>query len=374
MPIFATKTNVKVDFTVYDSKSSSTSTQPVEIETELKHEDFVRAFKDIEAKKSELSIAGKEESKASFKVEFLVVNDNGTIVSTFPIETQAELNEDGFKKACDDLLNAQANLSSNSDDVQMLVRTGNVLTLGDVRAVSLGIQSQYQLPTTVGTPGQVIAYQGTTNLQFVTPSGSGAQGYQGNQGYQGVQGGQGYQGQAIVGGLTLPYKFDTSTTSFPASGYMRFDANSSFGAVTVIRFNNNDQNSVDESSVLVTGVPLNSLVGIYSTDNYLGKYAIYEITSSGLQNYPTPMGYGVAYRSSYGSLFSANENVQIALSIRGLQGNQGFQGNTGLQGNQGPQGTGGFDGAQGTIGLQGYQGYGGYEGARGLQGAQTICP
>lgn len=374
MPIFATKTNVKVDFTVHDSKNNSTFVHPVEIETELVKEDFVRVLKDIETSKSQLSIAGQEDVKASFKVEFLVVDDNGTITSTHPVETQSELNDEGFEKAFDDLLQAQLNLNQNNDQVEMLVRTGNVLTLGDVRAVSLGVQSQYQLPTAVGTPGQVIAYQGTTNLQFVTPSGSGAQGYQGNQGYQGVQGSQGYQGLAIVGGLTLPYKFDTSTTAFPASGYMRFDASSSFGAVTVIRFNNNDQNSVDESSVLVTGVPLNSLVGIYSTDNYLGKYAIYEITSSGLQNYPTPMGYGVAYRSSYGSLFSANENVQIALSIRGLQGNQGYQGFTGLQGNQGPQGAVGLQGSQGTQGIQGFTGNGGYEGARGLQGATTDCP
>lgn len=126
-------------------------------------------------------------TKASLETTFLVVDENGVVTSVHPQKIEIDLTADGLLQGLSDLMDAKDNLELSDGEVKMLVRTGNIISLGNIQAASIGVQSQYQFPTTVGTPGQVLAYQGAQGLQWIS-GGGGAQGFQGLQGNQGTAG------------------------------------------------------------------------------------------------------------------------------------------------------------------------------------------
>lgn len=301
------------------------------------------------------------ETKVEIDVNFLVVNENGTVTSTHNVQAETNLTCNGFIEALESLLEKRDKLEKNDSELKMLMRTGKILTLGYVQAATLGIQSQYQFPTTLGTNGQVIAYQGAQGLQWITV---GSQGSQGNLGFQGIQGSsglQGFQSKAMVGGLFLPYQFDTTTDAVaPGAGKLKFN-NSNFNLVTSLLVHDQDRNTADHDSLQLNNFKNNSTILISSEDST--KFGFYVITN--VTDNTTYRTYAVNYVGSLGTVFANNANIMLMIGTNGFQGRQGFQGVGGLRGLQGSQG---LQGAQGSQGLQGSQGAQGSQGSQGPQG------
>lgn len=301
------------------------------------------------------------ETKAEMNVDFLVVNENGTVTSTHNVKVETDLTSDGFIKSLETLVETKEKLEKNDSELRMLMRTGKVLTLGYIQAATLGIQSQYQLPTTLGSTGQVIAYQGAQGLQWITVGSQGNQGSRGLQGIQGSQGLQGYQAKAMVGGLFLPYQFDTATDAVaPGAGKLKFN-NSSFNLVTSLLVHDQDRNTADHDSLQLNNFKNNSTILISSEDS--AKFGFYVITN--VTDNTTYRTYTVSHLGSLGTVFANNANVMLMIGTNGFQGRQGFQGVVGLNGLQGSMG---LQGAQGSRGLQGYDGWRGEQGLQGPTG------
>lgn len=298
------------------------------------------------------------ETKTEIDVSFLVVNENGTVTSTHKVKAETDLTGDGFIESLEALLETKDKLEKDDSEVKALMRTGKVLTLGYIQAATLGIQSQYQLPTSLGTTGQVIAYQGAQGLQWITVGSQGNQGLRGLQGIQGNQGLQGFQAKAMVGGLFLPFQFDNDTTAAaPAAGKLKFN-NANFNLVTNILVHDQDRNTADHDSLQLNNFKNNSTVLISSEDS--AKFGFYVITN--VTDNTTYRTYAVTYVGSLSTVFSNNDNIMLMIGTNGFQGTQGFQGVGGLTGLQGDRGF------QGSRGLQGLQGYNGFVGAQGQQG------
>lgn len=299
-------------------------------------------------------------TKTKIKVNYLVTDEQGIATSTHPVEADCELTTDGFIQALNDILQAKQNIQVNKDEVKSLFTAGNIVSLGNIQASTLGIQQVYDLPTTVGTAGQAIAYVGAYGLQWSNTGG--AQGNQGTQGFQGLQGNLGLQGLALVGALTARYKFDTATdVTAPASGYLKFNSNVGFANVTQMRINVTDRNGNNYSSIFGDV----KYFYIYSEADPNNKFVIF--LNSG---YDGSSYYTVTRYSSKGSLFTNNENIGFAFSI---MGRTGYQGPQGFQGSTGPTGFIGLRGFQGRIGNTGFDGNQGSQGFQGAVGAQGLA-
>lgn len=291
-------------------------------------------------------------TKTKIKVNYLVVDERGIATSTHPVETETNLTTDGFIQALNDLLQAKENIQVNNGELKSLFTAGNIVSLGNIQATTLGIQQVYDLPSTVGSTGQAIAYVGAYGLQWSNTGGS--QGNQGVQGYQGSQGSLGFQGLSLVGALTSRYKFDTATdNTAPASGYLKFNSSVDFASVTQMRINVADRNGNNYSSIFGDI----KYFYIYSEADPNNKFVIF--LNSG---YDGSSFYTVTKYSSKGALFTNNENIGFAFSI---MGRIGYQGTQGYQGSSGPTG---FTGLQGLTGRAGNTGYRGNQGSQGFQG------
>lgn len=316
------------------------------IEIDLIESDFIAAYEYLYKKKKRIL------SKPIVRIVFFVVDEKNVIKSTHPQEIELNLTSQSF---CEAYVNFSKERES-LEEVNALVTMGNIISLGTVQAVTLGIQSQYQFPSTVGSAGQVLGYQGTSQLAWVSVGGAqGAQGNRGFQGHQGFQGAfagnrgfQGNQGGGVQGsqgfdvGFNLPYRFNTSTTMASASGEVRFN-NATVSSVTNIDISRTDRNSAGQQGVLDC---IDNGTLIYF-DSYAGgcfQYCFFNTTS--VAKNATEYNYTVTYVSGIGALFSNNQEIAMGLARKGIgvQGSQGFQG---FQGNQGPQGPQGAQGQQG---------------------------
>ena len=149
------------------------------IDVDLVADDFISAFNTLFADKDDYQLV----ERPIVSTNFLLVNNNDVVVATHPQRLELGLNIESFLDGMNKLIEIRDGL----EGVDMLLVMGNIISLGNVQAVSLGVQSQYTFPTTAGVTGQVIGYQGTSQLQWISGS-TGLQGPQGNQGQQGNQG------------------------------------------------------------------------------------------------------------------------------------------------------------------------------------------
>lgn len=123
--------------------------------------------------------------------------------------------------------------STTASEFRFLEPSGSGTNYTAFKAVAQGANITYSLPATVGGAGTFLKdAAGDGVLSWATPSGSG--------------GGD--------GGFALKYDFDTTTTSSPASGEIRYD-NATLASVTNIYINKTDLNSVDNTNYF------NSLLG-----------------------------------------------------------------------------------------------------------------
>ncbi len=102
-------------------------------------------------------------TKATIKTTFLVVDEKGIVTSTHPQELETDLNADGFIQSLGNLLEIKESLSS--DEVSMLVRTGNIVSLGSIQANSV-TSSKY-----IGDTSIVSEITGTSKTLSSTDNG-----------------------------------------------------------------------------------------------------------------------------------------------------------------------------------------------------------
>ena len=344
------------------------------VHVELSSFGFLQAFLTLEEKKKNYELY----TKPLVAITYLVVDD-GIVVSTHSKELEIDFNIIGFNKALDELLDLKQSL----DQVNILMRTGKLISLVNVQAATLGVQSQYQFPTTVGSSGQVIAYQGVSQLAWINNIGfqgsqgnqgnqgfvgfqgsqgnqgvqgsQGAQGVQGNQGNQGVQGNQGAQGSQGNQGVTnsgffVPFSFNTNTTLLVASGEVEFN-NATISSVSNIDVSKTDKNGAGCQGVL-DQIGNGTLI-LFTSNAGTSQYSFFKIT--GVTKNSNDYNFSVNYISSVGSLFSNAANISMNVALLGSQGTQGRQGNQGSQGSQGNQGAQGNQGNQGSA-ISGGQG------------------
>lgn len=76
-------------------------------------------------------------TKVTIETNFLVVNESGEVVSVHPQNLEVDLSADGLLQALNDLMEAKYNLELSDGELKMLVRTGNILSLGSIQSDKL---------------------------------------------------------------------------------------------------------------------------------------------------------------------------------------------------------------------------------------------
>jgi hypothetical protein len=210
-----------------------------------------------------------------------------------------------------------------------------------------GIQGGLSPQGTQGSQGVqgLLGPQGTQGVQ----GGLAAQGSQGLQGGQGIQGALGAQGTIGDNG-GAPYIFSTATADAdPGNGTLRYNS-SSFGSITQIFIDNQDNLSNNltawyetwDDSTTTTNRGYLVLTSAASSGTIVNIFRVTGGVTSATGYYRIPVTH-VA-----GNSLPANNTVLSVSFCR--SGDQGTQGAIGSQGAQGLQGT---LGAQGTIGNTG---------------------
>lgn len=103
-------------------------------------------------------------TKAIIKTTFMVVDENDCVTSSHPVELESDLTMDGFAQSLSDLLETKESLNV-SDEVNMLVRTGNIVTLGSIQTNSI-TSSKY-----IGDTSIISEVTGTTKTLNSTDNG-----------------------------------------------------------------------------------------------------------------------------------------------------------------------------------------------------------
>jgi hypothetical protein len=172
-----------------------------------------------------------------------------------------------------------------------------------------------------------------------------------------------------VGGWTIPYNFSTDTGGTPPDTYLEYD-NATPSSVTEIYADDNDRNSVDVDALLDL-IAAGDTLKIFE-DTTPTNWHIFSVTSAADSgDFHT---FGVTYVSGSGS-FGNNDEISVAWSEKGDQGDTGATGSQGIQGDTGSQGIQGDTGSQGIqgdtgAGVQGDTGSQGIQGDTGATGAQ----
>ncbi len=206
---------------------------------------------------------------------------------------------------------------------------------------------------------------GDTGADSTVPGDTGVTGDQGDTG-EGTQGdtGEGDTGVQGASGYAFEYQFSTDTTAPPASGYIEFD-NGVIASVTEIYVHDTDRNSADLDAQL-NDFRIGDRVKIFAEGDT--DFATFEITSTSDDGaYHT---FVVTYIASSGG-FANDENVNLAPSHIGDQGDTGIQGDQGDTGIQGVEGDTGADSTvPGDTGVTGDRGDTGDQGDTGSAGSQ----
>src|SRR5215813_3773469 len=216
----------------------------------------------------------------------------------------------------------------------------------------------------VGEPGP----PGPTGPQG--PAGAtGATGPQGPAGATGATGATGPQGPQGVPGQSndvIDYRFSSSTTPPPASGYLQLNA-ASASAATVLAVHHTSKLNNDVTLAL-NAITAGSKIFIQDQGDSTRNY---QYTATGT---PTNQGVYTTIPVSYvqsgtGAALVNNESIFLGIIAAGQPGPTGPQGPAGPTGATGAQGPTGATGAQGPQGVQGVPGATGAQGPKGDTGA-----
>jgi hypothetical protein len=250
------------------------------------------------------------------------------------------------------------------------MKTGNQsVNIGGGRQGMSGISgySGYSGATGAGTSG----YSGYSGMNG-SASASGFSGYSGYSGYFGAD--------AVFGGDSQLYSFDTSTSVNPPAGDIRFNnADPTLATLMYISITNNTNVDVSVwlSALSDSSSPIRGRIRLFSEFDY-GNFYTYNITGAVVNNttyFTVPIGFVVG-----DGVFSLNELIVISFSATGNSGYSGYSGASGYigvdgasgySGYSGKSGYSGYSGASGYIGVDGasgYSGYSGYSGASGISG------
>ena len=155
-------------------------------------------------------------------------------------------------------------------------------------------------------------------------------------GAAGAVGPQGADGIDGINGFSLSYVFDSTTTSGPASGELRFN-NVTIGSATEIYLHEEEANTINVSAVLDLLTTDSTFQITKSTDDTVFHFFdINSITDNG-----TDRTYGVTYLGGNGSLVDT-DSIRVSFVIKGSQGPVGPAGADGADGVNGQDGTSGF--------------------------------
>jgi hypothetical protein len=177
------------------------------------------------------------------------------------------------------------------------------------------------------------ALSGDVTFAFALKGADGATGATGPQGPTGNDGNDGADGAAGINAFGLDYVFDSTTTSGPASGGLRFN-NATIGSATELYLHEEEANAVDVSSVLDLLTTDSTFQIAKSTDNTVFHFFnIDSITDNGFDR-----TYGVSYLGGNGTL-TDTDAVRVSFVIKG---DTGATGDAGANGSDGADGTSGF--------------------------------
>lgn len=105
-------------------------------------------------------------TKVTIETNFLVVNEDGEVTSVHPQSLEVDLTADGLLQAFNDLMEAKYNLELSEGELKMLVRTGNILSLGSIQSDKL-TTTRY-----IASSSIVITESGTSRTLSATDNGS----------------------------------------------------------------------------------------------------------------------------------------------------------------------------------------------------------
>jgi len=202
----------------------------------------------------------------------------------------------------------------------------------------------------------------------------GPTGVTGDAGIAGPQGPTGPSGPAgSFGGVTLDYTFDSNTgNTNPGTGKLKFN-NSNLTLATELYISENDDSSVDVTSLLQTIDDSTSTIKGHFKVSEKSNIEAFAIFTIGAASHP---GVYSIVNCSYvsgsvnlsGVVFQNGDDIIITFARTGDIGDvgpQGPQGPAGLTGPQGPTGAAGDIGPQGPTGPSGLNGNDGPQGPQG---------
>jgi len=146
----------------------------------------------------------------------------------------------------------------------------------------------------------------------------------------------------------MDYRFSTSTTAPPASGYIQLN-NATASAATVLSANNTT-NANNDATLPLNAITIGSTVFLQDKTDATRLYK-YTVTAAPT-NQGTYTDIPVSWVSSgTGAALTNNESIYLGISVAGQPGPTGPQGPAGATGAQGPTGATGSQGMAGPVGM-----------------------